>query len=77
MIFDRRRLLGSAAALGAGAALPRFAWAQAPIAPPKASVRPVTETLHGVTVADPAGHWFLDAFILWQTGDPGFQLLAR
>jgi prolyl oligopeptidase len=53
MIFDRRRLLASAAALGAGGALPRLAWAQAPIAPPKASVRPVTETLHGVTVTDP------------------------
>jgi prolyl oligopeptidase len=53
MIFDRRRLLGSAAGLSACAALPRLAWAQAPVLPPKASVRPVTETLHGVTVTDP------------------------
>ena len=53
MLLDRRRLLGTAAAMSAAALAPRLAWAQGPIAPPKASVRPVTETLHGVTVTDP------------------------
>ena len=52
MALDRRRLLASAAALGAAAAAPGLTWADAPLAPPKASVRPVTETLHGVAVTD-------------------------
>ncbi len=52
MALDRRRLLASAAALGAASALPRAAWSQALAGPPKASVRPVTETLHGVTITD-------------------------
>ena len=51
MPLDRRRLLASAAAL-ASLNAPRLAWADAPVAPPKASVRPVTETLHGVAVTD-------------------------
>jgi prolyl oligopeptidase len=53
MLLDRRRLLASAAVLGAAAGAPRLAWADAPPAPPRASVRPVTETLHGVTITDP------------------------
>ena len=53
MHLDRRHLLASAAAVGATAAAPSFAWADAPAGPPTASVRPVTETLHGVTVTDP------------------------
>jgi prolyl oligopeptidase len=53
MGFDRRRLLMSAAAMGAASLGPRLAWAQPPFGPPKASVRPVTETLHGVAVTDP------------------------
>jgi prolyl oligopeptidase len=52
MALDRRRLLASAAALGAASALPRAAWPQALAGPPKASVRPVTETLHGVAITD-------------------------
>src|SRR5271155_2554752 len=52
MALDRRRLLTSAAALGAAAAAPTLVWAQAPARPPTASVRPVTETLHGVAVTD-------------------------
>jgi prolyl oligopeptidase len=52
MLIDRRRLLGSAAAMGA-IGLPRLGWAQTPAGPPKASVRMVTDTLHGVTVSDP------------------------
>ena len=52
MMIDRRRLLASAAALSAAVATPRLAWADAPAGPPVASVRPVTETLHGVSVTD-------------------------
>src|SRR5579872_2264013 len=52
MALDRRRLLASAAALGAASALPPAAWSQALAGPPRASVRPVTETLHGVTITD-------------------------
>ena len=52
MTLHRRRLLASAAAVGATAALPRLALADTPSAPPKASVRTVTETLHGVTISD-------------------------
>src|SRR5579872_2557592 len=52
MALDRRRLLASAAALGAASALPPAAWSQALAGPPKATVRPVTETLHGVTITD-------------------------
>ena len=51
MALDRRRLLASAAALGAAVA-PNLSWAQLPVGPPNASVRPVTETLHGVAVTD-------------------------
>src|SRR5271154_601334 len=53
MALDRRRLLASAAALGVAAAAPELTWAQPPAGPPKASVRPVTETLHGVSITDP------------------------
>ncbi|HEX3919582.1 MAG TPA: prolyl oligopeptidase family serine peptidase [Caulobacteraceae bacterium] len=52
MLIDRRRLLGSAAAMTA-IGVPRLAWSQPPSGPPKASIRMVTETLHGVTVSDP------------------------
>ena len=52
-MLDRRRLLASAAALGATAAAPRLALADDAVKPPVASVRPVTETLHGVTLTDP------------------------
>jgi len=52
-MIDRRRLLSSAVAAGAAGLGPRIAWADAPLAPPKASVRPVTDVLHGVTVTDP------------------------
>ena len=51
--IDRRRLLVGSSALGLAAAAPRFAFADDPIKPPVASVRPVTETLHGVAVTDP------------------------
>jgi prolyl oligopeptidase len=53
MMLDRRRLMASAAAAGALSTAPRLAWSQTPAGPPRASVRPVTETLHGVTVTDP------------------------
>ena len=53
MHLDRRHLLTSAAAVGVAAAAAPFAWADAPAGPPRASVRLVTETLHGVTVTDP------------------------
>jgi len=53
MNLDRRRLLESAAAVGAASLAPRLAFADAPAGPPVATVRPVTETLHGVTVTDP------------------------
>ncbi len=55
-LIDRRRLLACAAAAGVGGAA---AWTlagargEAPPAPPRASVRPVPETLHGVAVTDP------------------------
>lgn len=52
MTLDRRRLLASAAALGAAAAAPPLAWSAPRAGPPKASVRPVTETLHGVKLTD-------------------------
>jgi prolyl oligopeptidase len=52
MHIDRRRLLGSASAIAAlGVASPALAGPPA-LAPPKANVRPVTETLHGVTLTD-------------------------
>ncbi|MFI4977021.1 MAG: prolyl oligopeptidase family serine peptidase [Caulobacterales bacterium] len=51
-MIDRRRLLASAAALGAGAALPHPAAAQA-LKAPVPRLQPVTETLHGVTLTDP------------------------
>jgi prolyl oligopeptidase len=53
MLLSRRRLLVSSAAIGATAAAPSFTWAGALTGPPKASVRPVSETLHGVTLTDP------------------------
>ncbi|HXQ14810.1 MAG TPA: prolyl oligopeptidase family serine peptidase [Caulobacteraceae bacterium] len=52
MLLNRRHLLASAAAVGATAAATRRAWADAPAGPPRASVRPVTETMHGVAVTD-------------------------
>ena len=51
--LDRRQLLAGSSALGLAAAAPRFAFADDSIKPPVASVRMVTETLHGVTVTDP------------------------
>ena len=51
--LDRRWLLAGSSALGLAAAAPRFAFADDALKPPVASVRPVTETLHGVTVTDP------------------------
>src|SRR5580658_1525213 len=52
-LIDRRSLMTTAAAAGAAAMAPRLALAETPSGPPVASVRPVTETLHGVTVTDP------------------------
>ncbi|HWF78012.1 MAG TPA: prolyl oligopeptidase family serine peptidase, partial [Caulobacteraceae bacterium] len=52
--IDRRRLLAASGAASLAAAAPRLAFADAPLPkPPVASVRPVTETLHGVAVTDP------------------------
>jgi prolyl oligopeptidase len=51
--IDRRRLLAATGAAGLAAAAPRFAFADAAPKPPVASVRPVTETLHGVSITDP------------------------
>ena len=51
--IDRRRLLAASGALGLAATAPRLAFAEALPKPPVASVRPVTETLHGVAVTDP------------------------
>jgi prolyl oligopeptidase len=54
--MDRRALLASSAALAGAVAAPRLALAQgaaAPAGPPVAPVRPVTETLWGVSVTDP------------------------
>jgi len=51
--IDRRRLLAASAAAGLASAAPRLALADILPKPPVASVRPVTETLHGVTLADP------------------------
>jgi prolyl oligopeptidase len=53
MALDRRRLLVSAGSAALAVGLPTWAHADAIPPPPKASVRPVTETLHGVTVTDP------------------------
>jgi len=53
MNINRRRLLATAAALGAGAAMRGPAFAADPAGPPKASVRLVSETLHGTTITDP------------------------
>ena len=53
MSIDRRRLLATAAALGVGAATRGAAFAAETAGPPKASVRPVTETLHGTSITDP------------------------
>ncbi len=50
--ISRRGLLGSASALGV-AALAGRAWSQDGLRPPTASVRPVTETIQGVSVTDP------------------------
>ncbi len=51
--IDRRRLLAASGALGLAAAAPRLAFADVLPKPPVASVRPVTETLHGVALTDP------------------------
>jgi hypothetical protein len=51
--IDRRRLLAATGAAGLAAAAPRFAFADAAPKPPVASVRPVTETLHGVSITYP------------------------
>ncbi|MFI4933171.1 MAG: prolyl oligopeptidase family serine peptidase [Caulobacterales bacterium] len=52
MQIDRRQLLSTASAAAAiGLAAPN-AYADAALAPPKASLRGVTETLHGVTLTD-------------------------
>ena len=51
--IDRRRLLAASGAACLAAAAPRLAFADAAPKPPIASVRPVTETLHGVAVTDP------------------------
>jgi len=51
MSFNRRDLLASAAALAASATAAGPALAQA-AGPPKASVRPVTETFHGTQITD-------------------------
>jgi prolyl oligopeptidase len=54
MNLNRRNLLASAAALTAGLAARGAAFAAAePSGPPKASIRPVSETFHGVTITDP------------------------
>jgi prolyl oligopeptidase len=53
MNIDRRRLLATAAALSVGAGGGRTVFAADTAGPPKASVRPVTETLHGTTITDP------------------------
>ncbi|HEY2706566.1 MAG TPA: prolyl oligopeptidase family serine peptidase [Caulobacteraceae bacterium] len=50
---DRRRLLAGGSALGLAAAAPRFAFADEAVKPPVATVRMVTETMHGVTITDP------------------------
>ncbi|HZC15443.1 MAG TPA: prolyl oligopeptidase family serine peptidase [Caulobacteraceae bacterium] len=52
--IDRRMLLASSAALAGAVAAPRLALAQgAPVGPPVAPVRPLTETLWDVQVTDP------------------------
>ena len=51
MSISRRHLLATAAALGVAAR--GAAFAAEPAGPPKASVRPVTETLHGTAITDP------------------------
>ncbi len=51
--IDRRRLLAASGALGLAAAAPRLVFADVLPKPPVATVRPVTETLHGVAVTDP------------------------
>jgi prolyl oligopeptidase len=53
MAVNRRVLLASGALAGASALAPLLARSQAPPKPPVASVRPVTETLHGATLTDP------------------------
>ncbi|HEY1749759.1 MAG TPA: prolyl oligopeptidase family serine peptidase [Caulobacteraceae bacterium] len=52
-MIDRRRLLTSAAAAGAFVAAPRLALGAEAAGPPVAAVRPVSETIFGVTVTDP------------------------
>src|SRR5579872_5556643 len=61
MHVHRRQLLSSASAAAALAASPALVLAaDAPLAPPKASLRPVTETLHGVAITD-RYRWMEDA----------------
>jgi len=64
--IDRRKLLASAGVLGAATLAPRLAFAQDALKPPVASLRPVTETLHGVTLTD-RYRWMEDA------KDPGWM----
>jgi prolyl oligopeptidase len=58
--IDRRRLLAVSGAAALTTAAPRLALAEAAAKPPVASVRPVTETLHGVQVTD-AYRWMENA----------------
>jgi prolyl oligopeptidase len=50
--IDRRRLLATAGALSAASLAPRLAFGEDAIKPPVASLRPVTDTLHGVSITD-------------------------
>jgi prolyl oligopeptidase len=53
MLLNRRVLLASVGAAGASTLSPRLALGAALPKPPVASVRPVTESQHGVTLTDP------------------------
>jgi prolyl oligopeptidase len=65
--IDRRALLATSAALTGSLALPKGAFAEAaPIGPPVAPVRPVTETLWGVQVTDPY-RWMEQEGPEWKT----------